>query len=143
MSAAGVGSLVFIDGIIDQHIYLNILRNNLYASVEKINIGNPLIFQQDNDPKHTAKKVKEWLLYRGPKQINTPPQLPDMNPIEHLWDEIGRRLKNYQTRNKNQLKNAKLEVWNSVDSAITTKLNESMEKRMHEIITAKGGPIDH
>lgn len=78
-----------------------------------------------------------------PKQLNTPPQSPDMNPIEHLWDEIGRRLKNYQTRNKDQLKNAILEVWNIIDSAITTKLVESMGKRMHEVIKAKGGPTDH
>ncbi|KAL4091775.1 hypothetical protein QTP88_026414 [Uroleucon formosanum] len=134
---------VFIDSIMDQHIYLNILRNNLHASAEKLNIGNSFIFQQDNDPKYTAKKVKEWLLYRVPKQLNTPPQSPGMNPIEHLWDEIGRRLKNYQIRNKDQLKNAILEVWNRIDSAVTTKLAESMGKRMHEVIAAKGGPIDH
>jgi transposase len=115
----------------------------LYASPEKLNIGYSFIFQQDNDPKHTAKKVKEWLLYRVPKQLNTPPQSPDMNVIEHLWNEIGRRLKNYQTRSKNQLKNAIFEVWNSIDSAFTTKLVELMEKRMHEIITAERGPTDH
>jgi len=34
------------------------------------------------------KKVKEWLLYRVPKQLNTPPQSPDINTIEH-WDVIG------------------------------------------------------
>jgi transposase len=143
MSATGVGNLVFIDGIMDQHMYLNILRNNLHESAEKLNIGNSFIFQQDNDPKHTAKKVKEWLLYRVPKQLNTPPQSPDMNPIEHLWDEIGRRLKKYQTRNKDQLKNAITEVWNSIDSAVTIRLVESMDKRMHEVIRAKGGPTDH
>jgi hypothetical protein len=36
MSATGVGNLVFIDGIMDQHIYLNILRNNLHTSAEKL-----------------------------------------------------------------------------------------------------------
>lgn len=39
-----------------------------------------------------------------------------MNPIERLWDEIRRDLKNYQIRNKDQLKNAVIEVWNSIDS---------------------------
>jgi len=41
------------------------------------------------------------------------------------------------------LKNAILEVWNSIDSAVTTKLVESMGKRMHKVIKAKGGPTDH
>jgi len=63
-----------------------------------------------NDLKHTTKKFKYWLLYRVSKQLNTPPQSPDINSIEHLWDEIGRRLKNDQTRNKYQLINATLEV---------------------------------
>lgn len=34
------------------------MRNNFYASAEKLNIGNSFIFQQDNDPKHTTKKLK-------------------------------------------------------------------------------------
>ncbi|CAK9796392.1 Transposable element Tcb2 transposase [Anthophora quadrimaculata] len=87
MSASGVGKLKFIETIMDQHIYLDILQENLKSSAEKLNLGN-FIFQQDRDPKHTAKHVKQWLLYNAPKQLNTPPQSPDMNPIEHLWDEI-------------------------------------------------------
>jgi len=52
----------------------------------------------------TAKKVEEWLLYRVPNQLNTLPQSPDMNPIEHLWDEIGRRLKIIKFETKTNLK---------------------------------------
>lgn len=53
-SATGVGIFVFINGIKNQHIYLNILRNNLDASAGKLNIGDSFIFQQDNDLKHTV-----------------------------------------------------------------------------------------
>ncbi|VVC38898.1 Hypothetical protein CINCED_3A025020, partial [Cinara cedri] len=66
-----------------------------------------------------------------------------MDLIEHLWDEMGRRLKNYQTQKKDQLKNAILEIWNSIDPTVTIKLVKSMEKHMHEVIKAKGGPTDH
>jgi len=47
MNAAGVGNLIFIYCIMDQHIltYLNILRNNLHASADKLNIDNSFIFQ--------------------------------------------------------------------------------------------------
>ena len=80
MSAAGTGNLVFIDTVMDQNVYLNILKENLKQSALKL--GMPSV---DNDPKHTAYKVKEWLLYNVPKQLKTPPQSPDMNPIKNLW----------------------------------------------------------
>lgn len=86
MSASGVGILVFIDGIIDQYIYLDILRNNLKSSVsmDKLSLGSSFIFQQDNDPKHTAKRVKVWLIHNVLKQLHTTRQSNDMNSIEHL-----------------------------------------------------------
>ncbi|CAK9809367.1 Transposable element Tc1 transposase [Anthophora plagiata] len=44
MSASGVGKLKFIETIMDQHVYLDILRENLKSSAEKLNLGN-FIFQ--------------------------------------------------------------------------------------------------
>jgi len=62
MSALGVGHLVFMDNIMDQYIYLDILKNNFKSSVDKMSLGSSFIFQLDNDPKHTAKHVKKWLI---------------------------------------------------------------------------------
>ncbi|GFX43930.1 transposable element Tc1 transposase [Trichonephila clavipes] len=66
MAATGVGNLVFIDGNMNKFGYLKILQSNLHPSVQKLGLGSNFVFQQDNDPKHTAKIVKEWLLYRTP-----------------------------------------------------------------------------
>ncbi|GFV47694.1 transposable element Tc1 transposase [Trichonephila clavipes] len=73
MAAPGVGKLVFIDGIMHKIAYLNILQNNLKESADNLGLGSNFIFQQDNDPKHTAFGVKEWLLYHCRNQLNTPP----------------------------------------------------------------------
>lgn len=143
MSAAGVGNLVFIDGIMDWKEYLNILKNNLHASAEKLNMKESFIFQQDNDPKHTAMNVKLWLLYKTKKQLHTPPQSPDMNPIEHLWDEMKRRLKNHRIRSKQQLRAKIVEEWGKIQIETTKKLVQTMPKRMREIIRNKGDPTDH
>ena len=84
MSANGVGNLIFIDGIMDKNVYLNILKTNINESAQKMGLENDFYFQEDNDPKHTAWVVRMWLLYNAPKMLVTPPQSPDINPIEHL-----------------------------------------------------------
>lgn len=143
MSAAGVGNLVFIDGIMDRFKYLDILRNNLKQSAQKLGLGRHWIFQQDNDPKHTANVVKEWLLYNTPKQLHSPPQSPDLNPIEHLWDELYRGLKNQKFSKAGALKDALQEAWINISGETTRKLVHSMPNRLRACVEARGGPTKY
>ncbi|GFS73230.1 transposable element Tcb2 transposase [Trichonephila clavipes] len=83
---------------------LNILQNNLKESADKLGLGSNFIFQQDNDPKHTAFVVKEWLLYHCRNQLNTPPQSPDLNVIENMWSHLERAVQKHQITSKEQLK---------------------------------------
>ncbi|KAI4888766.1 hypothetical protein NFI96_007999, partial [Prochilodus magdalenae] len=57
-SAKGPGHLVRIHGKMDSTAYLEILAKNLHSSIKDLKMGRHFIFQQDNDPKHTAKKTK-------------------------------------------------------------------------------------
>ncbi|GFY34676.1 uncharacterized protein TNCV_1373671 [Trichonephila clavipes] len=59
---------------------------------------------QDNDPKHTAFVVKEWLLCHCRNKHNTPPQSPDLNVIENLWSHLERAVQKHQITSKEQLK---------------------------------------
>jgi len=79
-----LGNLVFIDGIMNHSLYLNILKNNLKLSAQNLGIGNNFIFNHDNDPKHTALNVRLWCLYNCLQVLKTPPQSPDLNAIEHI-----------------------------------------------------------
>lgn len=138
MAASGVGNLTFIDSTMNSKDYLNILKKNLQPSTEKLCLGSSWIFQQDNDPKHTAKIVKEWLLNRTPKQLDHPPQSPDLNPIEHLWEHLDRQIRKKDVTTKESLKLALKEEWDNIPSEVTKKLVESMPQRIAAVKKAKG-----
>lgn len=139
MASSGVGELVFIDGIMDKMIYLDILKNNLKTSAQRLNLGANWRFQQDNDPKHTAHVVKQWILYNTPHTLSTPPQSPDMNPIEHLWAELENRIRRHHISSKPELKRILSEEWAKIDSDVTRKLVHSMPNRLREVLRQKGG----
>ncbi len=86
-----VGDLVFIDGQTNEEYYLNILKGSLHQSAGKIDIVNQFKFYQDNDSKHMATIVHEWLLYHYLKVMHPPAQSPNLNPIENCCEELDRR----------------------------------------------------
>ena len=98
-----------------------------------------IIFQHDNDPKHTAHIVKNWLDENVPNQLHSPPQSPDMNPIENLWGYLDQKLRANNIRNKDHLKECLLEEWRKIPVTLTKKLVQSMKRRMESVIKAKGG----
>lgn len=140
MSAGGVGNLVFIEETMNKTVYMNILRENLNQSAEKLNIRHNYYFQQDNDPKHTAADVKMWIAYNTPHMLKTPPQSPDLNPIEHLWDHLEKRIRNHTISNKAQLKEILLTEWGKISEDYTKKLVYSMPTRLNEVLRLKGYP---
>ncbi|GFW26820.1 transposable element Tcb2 transposase [Trichonephila clavipes] len=80
----GAGNLAFIDKKRNALAYSDMLRHNLLNSAKKLSMENTFIFQQDNDLKHTGIVTKTWLFYHAPRRLETPPQSPDLNPIENL-----------------------------------------------------------
>lgn len=140
MAASGVGNMVIIDGIMDHKVYLNILKENLQASAEKLGLQDTFYFQQDNDPKHKSYVVRQWLVYNVPHLLETPPQSPDLNPIEHLWSILGKKIREHVIQNKTDLKHVILEEWSKISISLTQKLVLSMPNRLSEVIKLKGYP---
>ncbi|GFT44961.1 transposable element Tc1 transposase [Trichonephila clavipes] len=91
-----------------------------------------------HDPKHTAIVTKTWLLYHAPRRLETPPQSPDLNPIENLWMHLDTEVRGKNVTSKENIKEKLQEVWNSIDTEIPKKLIESMPRRLEAVIKANG-----
>jgi len=59
MTWEGVGYATKIDGRMDSDLYLQILEDELLNTLQYHGLNpSDIIFQQDNDPKHTSKRPR-------------------------------------------------------------------------------------
>lgn len=56
-----------------------------------------LIFQQDNEPKHSAKIVKDWLKNQNCTLMDWRAHSPELHSIENLGAMVKRRLGRFET----------------------------------------------
>ena len=76
-SAHGVGNLYRVPGILDQHGYHSILQWQMKPSVQRLFRTKDCYFQQDNDSKHTAHVIRNFLANYEVPTLPWPSQSPD------------------------------------------------------------------
>lgn len=142
MTWDGPGYAVKIDGRMDGDLYVQILEEDLQSSLEHYGkTAADIIFQQDNDPKHTCKKAKEWFANNHFEVLSWPAQSPDLNPIEHLWSHLKRKLGEYNQPPGGMIElwERIQEVWDKIEPSVCQGLIESMPRRVLAVLKAKGG----
>lgn len=133
----GVGPIYRINGVMDQHVYVDILQGTMLPYAEE-EMPIRWVFQQDNDPKHTSKKAKEWFRVNNISVLDWPPQSPDLNPIENLWADVKKMVAASKPTNNNQLWITVETAWKSIPLERCQALVDSMKRRCEAVISNKG-----
>ena len=71
----------------------------------------------------------------------TGPLSPDLNPTEHVWDSLDRRLRRRLNppANVNELCQALIQEWNNIPQAEINTLVNSMRRRYTAVVSSRGG----
>uniref|UniRef100_A0A1X7U6S3 Tc1-like transposase DDE domain-containing protein n=1 Tax=Amphimedon queenslandica TaxID=400682 RepID=A0A1X7U6S3_AMPQE len=108
------------------------------------NIDNNVRLMQDNDLKHTSKRVGEWHEANDINWWHTPPESHDINPIENLWHELKEYLRRVvKPKTKHELVSGILEFWDTVDINKCREYIGHLRKVIPKIIEQGGGPTGY
>ncbi|KAL1274382.1 hypothetical protein QQF64_027196 [Cirrhinus molitorella] len=149
----GGGSVMVWGGISHHHrTELVVIAGNLNALRYREDILLPhvvpfmhthpdMILQQDNATSHTARSVREFLHDSNVNVLPWPAKSPDLNPIEHVWDLLDRRVRAraIPPRNAQELAGALVEERGNISQQELTNLVQSMRRRCTAVLQAAGG----
>jgi hypothetical protein len=146
MTYYGIGYGCQIEGTMKAVDYCEILDTSFKDTLSYWGIDKKdIIFQQDNDPKHTSSLAKEWFSKEGIEVLPWPAQSPDLNPIENLWHHLKLKLSKYEqnARGIHELWERCDREWNTFTREECRKYIDSMPARVAAVIKAKGGQTSY
>ena len=96
---------------------------------------------QDNDPKHASKYISRLFKFHGIFWWKTPPESPDLNPIENCWGSLKQFLRSsYKPTNLQQLMDGIEEFWQSLTPDVCRKYIQHLHKMMPKVVDVNGNP---
>ena len=135
----GKSDLILFNGTVNAVSYIDNAINDGMLPV--FNANQNILLMHDNAPPHTALITRDHLQNLGIPVLPWPSKYPDLNPIEHIWDELERRLQARQNRPNNvaELRLALVEEWNAVPRERVRRVICSMRCRCQAVVAAAGG----
>ncbi len=132
------GGIVIVWGCMSAaDMYCDILKQSMIPSLRRL--SHRAVFQHDNDPKHTSKTTTALLKKLRVKAMDCPSMSPDLNPIEHLWGILKRKVEERKVSNIHQLCDVIIEKWKSTPVATCEALVNAMPKRVKAGLEKNGG----
>ena len=141
ITPVGFGRLHRVEGNLNAKQYVKILEESYLGTLRDHGLAiTDIVFQQDNDSKHTSKLASQWFTDHGVTLLGWPPNSPDMNIIEHAWGELEHRVhaKYPHLSNVNQLWEALQSEWALLGEDYKNVLYDSMPRRVRALQAVRG-----
>ncbi|GFW99695.1 transposable element Tcb2 transposase [Trichonephila clavipes] len=108
-------------------------------------VGDKFVFMNDNATCHRTLAVQDCLDSECIQRLVWPARSPDLNPIENVWDALGRQVagRNYPPTNKITLIRPLTEEWDKLPQQLLDNVVQSMVRRVECCITLHGGHIPY
>ncbi|GFW95126.1 transposable element Tc3 transposase [Trichonephila clavipes] len=89
----------------------------------------------DNATCHRTLAVQDCLDSEGIQRLVWPARSPDLNPIENVWDALGRQVagRNYPPTNKNTLIRALTEEWDNLPQQLLDNVVQMKKKKKSDV----------
>ena len=133
-------NLIVVQGILNTQCYIKqILQPEAVPFLQTHGLA---ILMHENARPHVARICRQFL-FLNRNNVNIlpwPAVSPDMNPIEHIWDYLGRKVRTRRNvHNRRDLENALIQELNNISNVVIRRCVRSMRGRLAACIDSRGG----
>ncbi|GFS97564.1 transposable element Tcb2 transposase [Trichonephila clavipes] len=117
----------------------------LYVRLFRGAMGLQFLFMDDNSPCHRTVAAEQLLESEDIERMDWPARSPDLNPIEHVWDFLGRRLaaRTLPPVTIRELRLALQDEWAAMPQQLIDTLILSMGRRCETCLVVRGDHIPY
>ena len=140
ISTRGATNIIMFRGIMDAPRFKEILESGLLPFINECFPDNHRL-QQDNDPKHCSKLIANFFSEHRISWWRTPPESPDLNPIENVWGSLKQFLRTtYKPKDLDDLKEGIQQFWGTLTPEVCTRYINHLHKVVPKVIEVQGEP---
>ena len=131
-------NLIVVQGNLNAQGYIN--QNLQPEAVPFLQRHGPAILMHDNARPHVARICRQFLNRNNINMLPWPAVSLHMNPTEHIWDYIGRKVRaRGNVHNLTDLENALIQEWNNIPNVVIRCYVRSVRGRLAACINSRGG----